>query len=373
MASPNLTALATTTLRNRNKELADNVSNGNALWNRLSQKGKIKLIDGGRTIVEELAYAENSTFQYYNGYEVLNIAPSDVISAAEFNWKQASTSVTISGLEGVVQNSGKEKVISLVDARITNAIDTMANNLSTGIYSDGSGSNGKQIGGLQLLVADSPSTGIVGGINRANYSFWQNKVTSFAALSLTPGSTTIQAAMNNMWLQTVRGNDKTDLIVADTPRAPIAAMLKSVAVSNTATLPDLTGLPSRYSTYGADTLLAPLPNAIPITKPAIFTVLVDDSHAIVADNAETTLSAVSNVVPIPIATPVFLVASAVHSSPPPSLLDCDADTSIVRGLFCTSPATTRYCVPLNVHPVALAHVGAAPGAASYVPGFARLT
>lgn len=216
MASPNLTALATTTLRNRNKELADNVSNGNALWNRLSQKGKIKLIDGGRTIVEELAYAENSTFQYYNGYEVLNIAPSDVISAAEFNWKQASTSVTISGLEGVVQNSGKEKVISLVDARITNAIDTMANNLSTGIYSDGSGSNGKQIGGLQLLVADSPSTGIVGGINRANYSFWQNKVTSFAALSLTPGSTTIQAAMNNMWLQTVRGNDKTDLIVADT-------------------------------------------------------------------------------------------------------------------------------------------------------------
>jgi len=34
----------------------------------------------------------------------------------------------------------------------------------------------------------------------------------------------------------------------------------------------------------------------------------------------------------------------------------------------------KYCVePLNVHPVALAHVGATPGAASYVPGLAKLT
>lgn len=62
MADPNLSEIVSTTLRHRNKEFTDNVSNGNALLKRLNQKGKIKLIDGGRTIVEELDYAENATF-----------------------------------------------------------------------------------------------------------------------------------------------------------------------------------------------------------------------------------------------------------------------------------------------------------------------
>jgi hypothetical protein len=43
----------------------------------------------------------------------------------------------------------------------------MQNNLSADMYSDGTATSGKQIGGLQLLVADTPTTGTVGGINRA--------------------------------------------------------------------------------------------------------------------------------------------------------------------------------------------------------------
>lgn len=62
MASPNLSEIVTTTLRNRSGELADNVSNGNILLKRLSEKGNVKPAAGGRTIVQELDYAENSTF-----------------------------------------------------------------------------------------------------------------------------------------------------------------------------------------------------------------------------------------------------------------------------------------------------------------------
>lgn len=67
MASPNLTELVTTTLRDRQGELADNVSKSNALLSTLNARGNIDLVDGGRTIVRELEYAENSTFQYYSG------------------------------------------------------------------------------------------------------------------------------------------------------------------------------------------------------------------------------------------------------------------------------------------------------------------
>lgn len=216
MASPNLSEIVTTTLRNRSREFADNVSNGNALLARLNRRGNIKMADGGRTLVQELEYAENSTFQYYSGYESLDISPSDVFSAAEFSWKQAAVNVTWSGLEVDIQNAGTEQVLDLMEGRINNAMRTMRNNISTGIYSDGSGTSGKQIGGLQLLVADAPTTGVVGGINRANFSFWRNQIFDFSSSSLTAGSAgSIQQAMRNLWIDCTRGTDKPDLIVAD--------------------------------------------------------------------------------------------------------------------------------------------------------------
>ena len=219
MASPNLSEIVTTTLRNRSGEFADNVTKDLALLRRLEQRGNVKPADGGRTLVQELEYAENSTFQYYSGYEVLNVAPSEVFSAAEFNWKQAAVNVTWSGLEADIQNAGKGKVIDLLESRIANARRTMANNLSTGIFSDGTGTSGKQVGGLQSLVADAPATGTVGGINRANFSFWRNQVYDFSDQSVTASATTIQAAMRNLYLNCKRGSaasEAPDFVVAGT-------------------------------------------------------------------------------------------------------------------------------------------------------------
>ena len=72
MAAPNLSEIVTTTLRNRSKKIADNVTNHNALLRRLKERGKVKLADGGRTLVQELDYAANSTFKWYSG---LTLAP----------------------------------------------------------------------------------------------------------------------------------------------------------------------------------------------------------------------------------------------------------------------------------------------------------
>ena len=215
MASPNVDEITTTTLRNRSGKLADNVTKNNALLLRLSKKGNLKTKSGGRTIVQELEYAENSTFQYYSGYDTLNIAVSDVFTAAEFDWKQAAVSVSISGLEQL-KNGGKEQVIDLLESRIKNAERTMKNNIANGIYSDGTGSGSKQIGGLQLLLADSPSSGTVGGINRATWSFWRNIVFDATTDGGVASSTTnMQSYMNRLWVQLVRGTDRPDLIVAD--------------------------------------------------------------------------------------------------------------------------------------------------------------
>jgi hypothetical protein len=216
MASPNLNEIVTTTLRNRSGKLADNVTNNNALLARMRKKRTIKPVSGGRTIVQELEYAQNGTYQRYAGYQVLNIQPSDVFTAAEFDWKQVAVAVTWNGLEIDVQNTGEDQIIDLLESRISNAEKTMRNNLSFDLYSNGTADGGLQIGGLQLLVADAPTSGVVGGIDRSQWSFWRNQVFSGvnnggAAVS----SANIQGYMNQLWLSTKRQNDVTDLIIAD--------------------------------------------------------------------------------------------------------------------------------------------------------------
>lgn len=210
--SVSLGELVTTTLRNRRGELADNVTNHNALFKRISERGNNSPAAGGRTILEELMYAENGTVQWYSGYDVLSTAASDIMDAAEFNWKQLAGNVVISGLEGEVQNSGRERVISLLESRIKNLNISLRNTAATAVYADGTGNGGKEFGGLQLLVADDPTaSSSVGGINQSTYSWWRNQTSGDVTLS----SSTIQSEMNSLWLACVRGTDKPDLIPCD--------------------------------------------------------------------------------------------------------------------------------------------------------------
>lgn len=213
MPTPNLSELITTTLRRRDKKIIDNFTNKNALLKRLKDKGKVKKVSGGRTIVKPIYYDDNSTFQRYADYETLNTAASDVISAAEYEWKQANVNVVISGAERR-KNSGESQLFDLLESRIENAILTMENNICSDLYSAGTADGGKQINGLQALVAGDPTTGTVGGINRATYTFWRNQVYDFSVNSVAANATTIQAAMNDQYVNCLRGADQTDLILA---------------------------------------------------------------------------------------------------------------------------------------------------------------
>lgn len=210
MSFPNITDIATTTLESRSKQIADNVQKNNAILLRLSQKDKIKPVSGGRLIYQELSFAENANGGWYSGYDVLPVSPQDVLTAAEYNWKQYAVPVTISGLEEL-QNDGEAGIIDLLDGRIGVAEATMANAISVGLYGDGTGSGGKAITGLDAAVPQSPTSGTYGGINRATWSFWQSQVYDPAS---TPTTTTILGYMNYLWSLCVRGSDHPDLIMA---------------------------------------------------------------------------------------------------------------------------------------------------------------
>ena len=210
MAVPNsIGDLLTTTLKNRTRKLADNITRNNALLRELSKRGMgFMPFDGGTTIDQEINYANNTNATWYAGYETVAINPQETFSMAEFDMKLLAVAVSISGQEQL-QNSGEERSINLVASRIMNAEQTMDNVVATSMYSDGTGSGGKEIGGLQLLVADTP-TNTVGGISRSTWPFWANIAASIGA-----SAALIQPSMNGLWLSLVRGNDRPRIILAD--------------------------------------------------------------------------------------------------------------------------------------------------------------
>lgn len=217
MATPSatFTELVSTTWRNHSKEIKDNVSRNNALYARMQSKGMITTESGGLTIAKPLDYAMNGTYQRYAGYDVLNVSQSDVITTAEYQWRQIALNVVASGLELRV-NSGDNVIIKLAKARTKNAMRTFKNNFSFDLYGDGTLPN--QIGGLQVIVSDT-GTGVVAGIDASAWPFWANAVQSAAAPlqgggAITPSATTIESLMLALWLNQVRGDDKPDTIIS---------------------------------------------------------------------------------------------------------------------------------------------------------------
>jgi hypothetical protein len=110
MASPNstFTELVTSTFRKHRREIKDNVSLRIALLKYMKQRGNMLTEDGGLTIATPLDYTTNGTYQRYSDWDTLNISASDVISAAEYQWRQVAINVVASGRELRI-NSGDSR------------------------------------------------------------------------------------------------------------------------------------------------------------------------------------------------------------------------------------------------------------------------
>ena len=208
-ANSAITDIIATTIQSRSGELADNLTQNNAILQRLNSKGNVRPFSGGNVILEEIFYDDTATnnANSYSGYEVLNISPDSPISAAQYKIAQYAASVTMSGLE-MLQNSSKEAIIDLIDGRMQVSEARLLNRISGDLYGDGTGNGGKNVDGLAAAIAVSPTTGTYGGINRANFTFWRNQITTGAS------STTMLAKMTEAAIKQIRGTDKADLYIA---------------------------------------------------------------------------------------------------------------------------------------------------------------
>jgi len=211
----NFNTLATSTLiKYADKQLQDNIFQSNALFYLLAGSEDMrkaggqsyKELDGGKQIVEPLLYATNSTAGSYNGYDVLDTDPQEGMTNAEFEWKQYSVSVTISGREKR-QNTGESQVFSLIEGKIMQAEMSLVEAMNGDLFTDGTGNSSKDLTGLVLAV---DSAGTYGNIDRTTETWWAANETAVT------GPLTIDA-MRTMYNNCSKGYKKAHpgLIISD--------------------------------------------------------------------------------------------------------------------------------------------------------------
>jgi hypothetical protein len=175
-------------------KLVDNIFNRNVLLKKM--KAKEKPQTGGDKVLVPLNYAQTSASGWYQG------ADNEVITSAEFDWKQLYANIAITRRDEL-RNNGDAAIINFVRSKVEIAEKTIRDKLSTALYNDGTDS--KQIQGLNLLLSTSST---YGGIDQSSYSWWGAQVDSTTTtLTLT--------AMQSLYGDCGEGTEYPDIIVGD--------------------------------------------------------------------------------------------------------------------------------------------------------------
>jgi hypothetical protein len=212
MPNANYDSILTTTIESRSRTIQDNVTNNNALYLKLSQRGNIRPFTGGRVIIEPLSYAENTNAGWYSGADIFTTGLTEELTAPEFPFKQLVAPIVITGSDEI-KNSGPAGLIDLLESKVKVAESTLENKLDLGMYADGTGSDGKELTGLAAAVPVTV-TNTYGNINRAlaASAYWKSRVTDTNAA---PAAATILAKVNTEYYALTRNNDHPDLILMD--------------------------------------------------------------------------------------------------------------------------------------------------------------
>ena len=173
MADINIGQLAATTLQKYQPKLVDNVYKKHVVLNHLKANGGTKTYTGGRQLVAPLMYGTNSTVQTFDGTDTLDTTYQEGIDAAEYDWRFYNVAVAFTMVDKI-KNKGKEQVLSLLKAKITQAELALSEKINSDMI------DGTDAKGLQSFLTMSDATTSIGGISGATYSWWRGNIDSDA-------------------------------------------------------------------------------------------------------------------------------------------------------------------------------------------------
>lgn len=175
MSNPAFDQVAATTLQRYRPKLADNVTDKSAVMFYLKQKGGVEEQDGGRTLVEPIIFAENTTAGSFRDYDIIPTDPQGGISAAEFPWASLAVSISISGRQEFVNADNQVRVFSLLKGKTMQSQITMTNMFNRQSHGNGTGNGGKDLTGFLAAIENGAAWNVYGGIDSNTQLYWRNQ------------------------------------------------------------------------------------------------------------------------------------------------------------------------------------------------------
>lgn len=210
--SERLDNLYTTTWQNMKAMLGDNIFDATPFWFWMRANGKLDSIEGGRWIGEALRYAKSDNVKWITKGGTVTLSDKEFITTAQYNWRYLVDSIVRFGVDEQ-QNRGRNAIISLMNAKIDNSKDSLADELEIRL----AGTAGTdEMNGLQDIVPDDPTvTGsTLGGIDPSVYTWWRNQFKDMTGLSFTSVGLKWMSNMLNNCGQNLR-QDFPDFILVD--------------------------------------------------------------------------------------------------------------------------------------------------------------
>ena len=168
------------------KNPVDQIFKDHVLLEVLKSKGVIQPQSGGYKLRVPLGYADNSTVDSYNGYDILDTTPQDEFTTAFYDWRQLAGAVTISGIEEE-QNKSEAEIFDLLQGKTNVTLATMRERLnymllgrtvSSGVWSAGTGATSAttqtDVDPIPAALSRNPGQSVaIGEINKNTYSWWR--------------------------------------------------------------------------------------------------------------------------------------------------------------------------------------------------------
>lgn len=193
--------------RSRKKLIMASIKS-NALMAWAFSSKRVEIEDGGYNITNPLTVGRNPNVSSYSYYEPLPVAQTDEFTTVEYTWSRIAGTVIISDQEQD-ENTGNAMIFKILKAKMEVLEESIKENFSVYLYGAGEGTNPY---GLEALVPDDPTTGLLGGINRVNETQWRTSSYNFGAGQVT--SSNIEEIFDDVLMDLTLKGDKPDFILA---------------------------------------------------------------------------------------------------------------------------------------------------------------
>lgn len=204
----------------RNKPIDQVVQDRPLLAKLMANK---KAFPGGKQyVVENIRKAYDTNFDWYNGDAEVSYNKRDTVRQAQFAWRSAHDGFTLNEDElfqnGITVIEGKVAKHTEDEAnRLTDVLQENVEALREGfeqkfdyeLHLDGT-QDTDALGGLDSLISTDPTTGTMGGLDRAVETYWRN----YTSQGIVSTTTSVIDEMEKAWRSCTRHGGQPDFILA---------------------------------------------------------------------------------------------------------------------------------------------------------------